>query len=386
MAENERIPLSEVRDLIVVGEALPFRVLEATGRLLLNQGQVVATERQFETLVERGAWVERPRVEEVRTARGGLSPAPVAPALRQQTFFDLWDAWAHGYNALVRRVPRERALPGEFEAAADALLALIRRDGDVALFVCVRQDGLKPALYPSWHSMHCAVSAALTAMQLGWLEDDLRRVTRAALTMNIGMVELQATLAEQKDPPSHKQSQFVRGHPHASADALRKLGVTDAAWLQAVQDHHERADGSGYPSGTTALTDAAMLLRIVDVYMAKITGRAMRAPMAPVQAARELFQQLGRSPLASALIRALGIHPPGALVLLQSGEVAVVSRRAATGTAPTVATLSNRRAVPVVETHPRDSGSAEFTITGPCVDTKPFARILPERVFGMVMA
>lgn len=385
MAETERIPLAEVRDLIVVGEALPFRVLEAQGRLLLNQGQVVASERQLEMLVERGAWVERPRVEEVRKARGGTT-VPVSHAQRQQTFFDLWDTWAHDFNDLVRRVPRERALPGEFEAAADALLTLIRRDSDVALFVCVRQDGMKPALYPSWHSMHCAVSATLTAMQLGWPEDDLRRVTRAALTMNIGMVELQATLAEQRDPPSNKQSQFVRGHPHASADVLRKLGVTDAAWLQAVQDHHERADGSGYPRGAKELSDAAMLLRIVDVYTAKITYRALRLPMAPVQAARELFQQLGHSALATALIHALGVHPPGALVLLQSGEVAVVRRRAAAGTAPTVASLSNKRGLPVAETHQRDSGSAEFTITGPCVDTKLFARIPPERVFGMVMA
>ena len=103
MSQTERVPLSEVRDLIVVGEPLPFRVLDKPGRLLLNQGQMVATERQFETLVERGAWVERPQVEAVRAARTTASAPPPAVAKRLLTVFDLWDSWAHDFGDLLRR-------------------------------------------------------------------------------------------------------------------------------------------------------------------------------------------------------------------------------------------------------------------------------------------
>ncbi len=37
---SDRVPHSEVRDLIHIGSSLPFRVLDAQERLLLNEGQV----------------------------------------------------------------------------------------------------------------------------------------------------------------------------------------------------------------------------------------------------------------------------------------------------------------------------------------------------------
>ena len=50
-----RVPLPEVVDLIAIGQPLPFKVLDAVGRLLLNAGHVVQDERQLELLLERGA-------------------------------------------------------------------------------------------------------------------------------------------------------------------------------------------------------------------------------------------------------------------------------------------------------------------------------------------
>lgn len=57
MSVTERIPLAAVPDLIAIWQALPFRVLDTQERLLLNEGQTVGSERQFDRLTERGAWV-----------------------------------------------------------------------------------------------------------------------------------------------------------------------------------------------------------------------------------------------------------------------------------------------------------------------------------------
>jgi HD domain len=387
MAATERVPLSEVHDLIVIGEALPFPVFEASGRLLLNQGHQVASERQFEMLVERGAWCERPRVEAERQARGGVA-APTA-ARRAHTLFDLWDGWASDHHELLRRASRPGPdKPGavHFVAMADALNELVQRDADVALYICIRQDGIKPTLYPAWHAMHSAVVAGLTAGLLGWPEAQRQTLLRAALTMNIGVFELQATLAEQRDPMSQKQDQAMRAHPHSSAQLLREIGVEDSEWLQIVEHHHERADGKGYPQGIQVAHEPTQLLRIADVFMAAISGRHTRPALAPMLAARLLVQQQGRTPMAMGLLRALGVHPPGSVVQLASGEVAVVSRRAKVGNAPLVATLSNKSGIPEVSTRQRDTAQAEFAITGPAPESKAFARILPERVYGMVLA
>jgi HD-GYP domain-containing protein (c-di-GMP phosphodiesterase class II) len=388
MAESERVPLAQVRDLIAIDTPLPFRVLDADGRLLLNQGQEVASERQFEQLLERGAWVERPRVEEVRRARseGGTGGALLSTQ-RRLTLFDRWERAVWDLDDLLKQLAKARLeAPGLVDFAA-AIEALTARDADIALFRCIRQDDRRFALYSLVHGLHCAVLVQLASQQLGWEAARTSSLVGAALTMNVAMTELQTTLAEQKDPPTSRQLQQIRAHPHAAAQLLRDAGLADPLWLGAVEDHHERSGGGGYPRALTEVSEGAQLLRLVDVYMAKVSPRASRAAMAPQQAARELFQQQGASPLAMAVIRTVGAHPPGALVQLASGEIGVVSRRPQTGTAPVVATLTNRKGEPVVDTHQRDTADPAFAVSTALA--KPPAglpRVLPERVYGMVLA
>lgn len=386
MNSVERVVLTEVRDLIVVGEALPFRVLDEAGRLLLNAGQAVASERQFEMLVERGAWAERPAVDEVRRARGDDAAATRDRPVRQPTLFDLWESAVWDLDDLTRRLAKGRVQAPEIEAYAARLTALVDRDVDVALFTCIRQDDPRFALYALTHGLHCAVLGWLTARQLGWPGERALCMVKAALTMNVAMAELQAVMAEQRDPPSKRQLEQIRAHPQASAALLRQAGVADADWLAAVEDHHERPDGGGYPRGTVEVSDLAALLRAADVFMAKISPRAMRAAMTPQLAARQLFQQDGGAPLATALIRAVGVYPPGSLVALASGEVGAVTHRAVPGRAAQVATLSDRKGQPVAATQHRDTGQAEFAVAGPLKDNAGFARVLPERIYGLIPA
>ena len=91
------------------------------------------------------------------------------------------------------------------------------------------------------------------------------------------------------------------------------------------------------------------------------------------------------SPLAMSVIRAIGVHPPGALVQLKSGEVAVVKRRGS-GPAPKVFTLSDVRGKPSARSVDLDTAQAEHGISGPCADPAAFSRIPGERVYGIVMA
>ena len=386
MAEMERVPVGELRDLIVVGEPLPFRVLDGAARLLLNEGQVVGSQRQFEMLIERMAWVERALVETARQARVGATGATAPAAQHGTTLFDLWEKTVWDLDELTRRLVRGEARAAEVEGFAVRLLALMDRDIDVALFLCARQDDKRFALYALTHGLHCAVLGSLVARQLGWTSERLLCLAQAALTMNLAIHELQAVLAEQREPPGKRQLEQLRAHPDASAELLRKAGVVDADWLAAVQDHHERADGGGYPRGTQEVSDMAALLRATDVFMAKISPRAARAPMVPQLATRQLFQSEGGAAVATALIRAVGLYPPGSLVQLRSGEVAVVTRRPSNGSAPLVATLSNRQGVPVVDTQRRDTAEPEFAVQSPLADASAFGRVLPERVYGLIYA
>ena len=383
---EERVPIAEVTDLIQVGVALPFRVLDAQERLLLNEGQSIGSDRQMGLLIERGAWVDRKLVEERRSRNGPAGVPPPIEVRRVASLFDRWERVLWDLDAVLRGTAKGGASMVDWTALVDELLALVDRDADIALYLAVRQEDRRFALYPLAHSLHAAVLCLLAARQAGWPLERQRSVVGAALSMNVAMLELQAQMAEQDTPPTQRQLDHIRAHPLQGVQRLQQAGVADAAWLGAVAEHHERADGSGYPQGAVQVCDEARMLRMADVYMAKITPRAKRPPLPPLLASRQLFQQEPGSALAMALIKAIGVHPPGALVQIKSGEIAVVIRRGTQGPAPQVCTLTDRHGKPSIASVTLDSADPASAITAPCTDTAPYARVLPERVYGLVGA
>jgi HD-GYP domain-containing protein (c-di-GMP phosphodiesterase class II) len=385
-AIDDRIPLAQVGDLIKVGEPLPFRVLDGAGRMLLGQGQRLLDRSQLDMLLERGAWVEKAQAQLARLEQSKLNGAMVPSTYHHRTLFDTWEQRVWQLDALLRKVIRHEKVAAELATFADEQLRLIERDGDVALYMAVRQDDRRFALYALTHGMHSATVAVLAGKQLGWSADQLGCVTRAALTMNVSIGELQAVLAEQRTAPTLKQMEQIRGHTLRSVQLLRDAGVTDDEWLTAVMDHHERRNGKGYPKGLTEVGPLAAVLRAADVYMAKISPRAQRPALAPKAAARQLFEEEGGGPVAMALIKPLGVYPPGDLVKLRNGEVAVVIRRGATAAAPLVAAITNKLGKAVIATTQRDTAQVEFAVDTAVADHSAYGRILPERVYGLLDA
>lgn len=382
--DSDRLSIDEVRDLIAVGVPLPFAVFDLQNRLLLNQRQVISSERQWGLLMERGAWVERERVEALRAERLKQAAPAFESNKRAPNLFDRWERALWDLDALLRGTAKGKASAADWHAEVDRFTKLVDREPDVALYMAVRQEDRRFALYALAHSLHSAVLCLLGARQAGWTVAQQSSVVGAALSMNVAMLELQAQMAEQDTPPTQKQLAQIRAHPEQGVALLRAAGLTDAVWLQAVAEHHERADGSGYPQGAVNVTDEARLLRMADVYMAKITPRAKRPPLPPQTAAGQLFKQEPGSKLAMSLIKAIGIHTPGSLVTLKSGEIAVVTRRHPTGPAPQVFTLSDGQGQPSVNSRRLDSADPQYAITGPCLLADRFPRVLPERAYGIL--
>ncbi len=384
--EARRVPLAEVSALMSPGAPLPFKVLDANGRLLLAAGQRVVDVRQLQALLERGACVEYADAQAAReqlaaTAAGGASATPSA---RKRTLFDRWEQRTWELDSLLRLVGREVDLAPRIEAFADEHVALVDRHPDAALFLCMRQDDRRFALYGLTHALHTATVALFCARQLEWPAAQVQCLMRAALTMNVSMTELQAQMAEQHDPPTKKQMDLIRTHTQRSAQMLRDSGVAESDWLATVEDHHEQPGGGGYPRALAEVSNLVRVLRASDVFMAKVSPRALRTPLVPQVAARQLFQAEQGGPVAGALIKALGIYPPGDFVRLRNGDAAVVVQRSAAGNAPTVAALLDAAGKPCRDTPRRDTSQSEYAITGPLTERVGLPRVLPEQVYGLV--
>jgi HD-GYP domain-containing protein (c-di-GMP phosphodiesterase class II) len=257
-------------------------------------------------------------------------------------------------------------LAGRIDALASELSSCVAKDADQALFLVQRHWPAQHAVYSVLHAARCAIACDLVARRLAWPQKDAASLVRAALTMNIAITELQGTLAlrtASQNKPSGKEAEAIAAHPARSAAILRSAGVEDAEWLQAVEQHHERGDGSGYPTRTREASRLARALRCVDEFFAKVTARASRPALPLRQAAREVYRtnEDGR-PIVEALIAEFGLYPPGTFVRLANGDLGVVLRRGRRINAPLAVALANRKGERLGWRVRRDTSDTRYAI------------------------
>lgn len=374
-----RLPRFKVQ----VGKPLPWNVRDEQSNLLLLRGHVIDSEHQLELLLVRGAFVD---AQEVRAVELHEVPLPERSIPRVLNLFGLWDHSGDELRKLMHKVPHTPGLLERVEVFAADLIARVDQDADIALYHAIRQESEDPFLYGYNHAVHTAILCLLTARRLQWSAVRTVSLVKAAITMNMAVLELQGQLSHQDVPPWESQKTLLRRHPQEAADWLVQAGVNDVDWLTAVAQHHERPDGSGYPQGLNDVPEVALALRMADVFMARITARKLRPAMTIQEAAKQMFREDQGGAMSSAVIKVLGIFPPGEVVRLANGEVGVVMRRTDNVKCPIVAAITDAAGMPTVHTEHRDTALPAFAIVETVANRALVARLPPERVYGFASA
>ncbi len=228
-------------------------------------------------------------------------------------------------------------------AVAGRLQQLTGPGVDSLLCLLMNESARNLDSHSSHHALECAAIVDLCAQQLNYPDIDRQALVLAALTMNVGMTALQNELVHRERTPTLEQRLLIDSHPRIGAEMLAAAGVTDALWLELVRTHHEDFSAGPKARPLTHPQHMATLLRRVDVFTAKITPRATRKGLPPTVAARYACLGPDGRPddIGTAIIKALGIYPPGSYVLLRNGSIALVVRRGPTAHQPFVAVLTD---------------------------------------------
>lgn len=225
--------------------------------------------------------------------------------------------------------------------------------------------------------VHQAMGAILTeiiAARKGLTADERLPYICAALTRDIGQLQMQSNLDKHDGPLPPLLKLNMQQHPSRGVEMLRYAGIDDADWLNAVQMHHERLDGSGYVLGlqNEDINRGARMLAIADIYSAMIKSRPYRTrPYHPQSALRKIYLDNSSSidgELIQMLIKGIGMLPPASTVRLKNNEIAVVKSCTINAAEATVFSIFDRHGMPMYEPMRRETRMPDFEIVG----TVPF--------------
>lgn len=132
-----------------------------------------------------------------------------------------------------------------------------------------------------------SLNVALICRRLGkWLKVDtaaLNTLTLCGLLHDIGKLRIPEEILNKPGSYTDEEFDLVKKHTQYGYDLLRDLPI-DPHIKAAALLHHERCDGSGYPTGISEDIDTyALVVAIADVYDAMTAARPHRPPLCPFQ-------------------------------------------------------------------------------------------------------
>jgi hypothetical protein len=353
---------------IVLGEPLPFSIFDENGRLLLRQGIVVTMPDQIDRLILRGAqWDDsKAPIEPERPS----APRPSAPVDQDLSPFEqlggLLLNLKHVLGTALKN-PEQIDVAARIGKIAVAVQNICQADIDGALAApCL--DYQNP--YIVVHQMMGAVLTEIIARRKELTPAERLPLVCAALTRDLGQMPLQAELDELPGPLPEGLRSRMQEHPNLSAELLARAGVGDAVWLQAVRGHHERLGGSGYPAARQGddIALGARILAVADIYSAMGKSRPYRHKAHfPQNALKEIYLQKDvhiDGEMAHILVKQLGLLPPGTLVRLKCGEIAVIKSPTVKAEGATVYSIYGKTGILLPQPVPRSSSEPGYEISG----------------------
>jgi putative nucleotidyltransferase with HDIG domain len=185
--------------------------------------------------------------------------------------------------------------------------------------------------YTFTHMVNVSILTMGQARALGIEGRLLREFGLSALMHDIGKVRTPKEILNKPDKLTDDEFVIMRRHVVDGAEILRRTPEMPILAPVVAFEHHLRLDGTGYPFGVRrqALNVGTMLCSISDIYDAMRSQRAYQQAFPTERILAVLKRNDGTQfdqHLVRRFVQLLGIYPPGNLVRLSNGEVAVVSK------------------------------------------------------------
>lgn len=178
------------------------------------------------------------------------------------------------------------------------------------------------------HSVNVSIYAAAIGKLLNMNLRDLRTLTFSGIVHDIGKLFIPKEILNKPGKLTASEYDVVKKHPELGTEFLKRLNINGVE-SKMVLEHHERADGSGYPKGLNddEISVYGKIGAVCDVFDAITSDRVYKNAKNPNDAIKEMATMSGKTlnkTIFEYFVTSIGLFPVGTLVLLNTNEIGVV--------------------------------------------------------------
>jgi HD-GYP domain-containing protein (c-di-GMP phosphodiesterase class II) len=179
------------------------------------------------------------------------------------------------------------------------------------------------------HNVTVCVLTLMTGITIGYNDSKLKQSGTGAILHDIGKAKISESILNKKGKLTLEEYLEIQKHPQIGYDVLKKSNDINETAKFVPWQHHERFDGTGYPNGLKGnqIHEFARIATLADVYDAMSTDRIYRKRFLPhevIEYIRDKGGEFFDPELAKAFLQNIAPFPIGSMVLLNTGEKAVV--------------------------------------------------------------
>ncbi|MBC7993574.1 MAG: DUF3391 domain-containing protein [Rhizobacter sp.] len=267
------------------------------------------------------AKVEPPEATERRQRREALVTQRASLQLCEHQFAEATKACKHAID-LVPTKPQEAR--EQTEALAQAFVDKMIGQQEMCIRLLTEGAGDKASL----HAVNVAVISLLMGKTFGLSAAEMVDLGVGSMLHDIGKIELPERVRHREEHFTPAENQFYQEHVAHGVTLAKKMGLKSGATLVIAQ-HHEHADGSGFPLklNSDRMTTAARIVSLVNRYDNMCNPHVPSRALTPHEALSLLFAQ-GKNrydtAILGAFIKMMGVYPPGSVVQLTDDRYAMV--------------------------------------------------------------
>ena len=265
----------------------------------------------------------RPTPEEfAREAhRRALAAQREALRLCEQQYGEASDGFRSVMEVVQTQPQQARTLA---ESLTAALLDKMLVEGDLNMRLLNEAAGDRSTA----HALNVCIIALLLGRAFGLGRDEMMDLGVGSLLHDVGKLEVAARLRHRDESFTAAETQAYQQHVVKGVAIAQAMGLPPAPLLIIAQ-HHEHADGSGFPQriNMDRMSTGARIVALVNRFDGLCNPLITSKAMTPHEALSLMFAQ-GRNrfdaTMLNAFIRMMGVYPPGSTVQLTDDRYALV--------------------------------------------------------------